>query len=56
MLTISICGGSGSGKSTLGKHIYEALGPERATRILADFYLKSNRFPSLEEFFQHPLE
>ena len=53
---VSICGGSGSGKSTLAKCIYENLGSELAARIPTDFYLKSNRFTSLEEFFKHPLE
>jgi uridine kinase len=53
---ISICGGSGSGKSSLAKEVNERLTPERSTRIPTDFYLKSNPYPSLAEFFQHPLQ
>jgi uridine kinase len=53
---VSICGGSGCGKSSLAKLICEGIGNEWATRIPADYYLKSNRFSSLKEFFKHPLE
>lgn len=53
---VSICGGSGSGKSSLGKCVCDNLGPGLAAKIPTDFYLKSNRFTSLEEFFKHPLE
>jgi uridine kinase len=53
---ISICGGSGCGKSILAKHLAEQLGAERAVRIPSDFYLKSNPYPTLAEFFRHPLQ
>ena len=53
---VSICGGSGSGKSTLAKCICERIGPDRAVRIPSDYYLRSNPYPTLAEFIQHPLE
>ena len=34
----------------------ERLGSDRAVRIPTDFYLKSNLYASLAEFFQHPLQ
>ena len=53
---VSICGGSGCGKSTLAKCVCERIGPDRAVRIPSDFYLRSNPYPTLAEFMQHPLE
>jgi uridine kinase len=53
---VSICGGSGTGKSTLSKLICEKVGDNWSTRIPADYYLKSNKFSSVDEFFNHPLE
>lgn len=52
---ISICGGSGCGKSSLALRLVQVIGPERSCRIPTDFYLRSNPYPSLAEFFQHPL-
>lgn len=37
-LLIAITGGSGSGKSTLARALAEALGPDRATVVLEDWY------------------
>jgi uridine kinase len=53
---ISICGGSGCGKSMLAKLLVERLGPDRTVRIPTDFYLQSNPYSSLTEFYQHPLQ
>lgn len=36
---ISLAGRSGSGKSTLAKALIEALGPDQAARVPADYYL-----------------
>jgi uridine kinase len=55
-IIISICGGSGCGKSILTKHLAEQLGAEQAVRIPSDFYLKSNPYFTLAEFFRHPLQ
>ena len=52
---ISICGGSGSGKSTLAKELAARLGEARASRVSTDFFLQSNPYPTLDEFFRHPL-
>jgi uridine kinase len=54
-ILISICGGSGSGKSTLAKELAARLGEERASRVSTDFFLQSNPYPTLDEFFRHPL-
>lgn len=53
---ISICGGSGCGKSLLAKQLVEYLGADRAVRVPTDYYLKSNPYPGMAEFFRHPLQ
>lgn len=53
---ISISGNSGSGKSTIAKTLAEKLGENSATRIAGDYYLASNRFNSVNELLQNPIE
>jgi uridine kinase len=55
-VVISLYGGSGCGKSTLAKGVVERIGADRSVRIPADYYLRPNPYPTLQEFFQHPLE
>ncbi len=51
---VSICGPSGSGKSILAKEIVKAIGRDMAARIPGDYFLKSSKYETFEEFIFTP--
>jgi uridine kinase len=55
-IIISICGPAGAGKSTLAKKLVIALGRNLASRVPADYYLKSYNGEPFEEFISTPFK
>lgn len=55
-IIISICGYSGSGKSTLAQKLMQVLGSNIASRVPADYYLKSYNDEPWEEFISTPFK
>lgn len=55
-ITISICGAAGSGKSELAKQLVKELGSHMALRIPCDYFLKSVKYNSFDEFISTPFK
>jgi uridine kinase len=55
-IIISICGASGSGKSELAKQMVKEFGRRMALRIPCDYFLKSVKYNSFEEFISAPFK
>jgi uridine kinase len=55
-IIISITGYAGSGKSTVAKALVDTLGRDIASRIPADYYLKSYNDEPYEEFITAPFK
>ena len=55
-IIISICGAAGSGKSTLAKKLVDTIGRDIASRIPADYFLKSYNGEPYEEYMSAPFK
>jgi uridine kinase len=55
-IIISICGAAGAGKSTVALKLVDIIGKDIASRVPADYYLKSYSDEPFEEFLSKPFK